>query len=211
MAKSKKHNLLQTATAYEKKRCSWSNSDPLYLAYHDEEWGVPIYDDRLLFEFLILEGMQAGLSWITVLKKRPAFRAAFSKFDAKKIIKFDQHKIKLLLANPGIIRNKLKINAAIENAKAFLEIKKEWGSYANYIWHFVDGQPIQHRYKNIKQIPAKTAISDTMSKDLKKRGFKFVGSTICYAFMQAVGMVNDHTIDCFRYKELSKKSLFIIE
>lgn len=189
----------------DKKRCGWCNSDPLYISYHDTEWGVPIYDDKLLFEFLILEGMQAGLSWFTILKKRKAFRKNFSNFNANKIAKYDYKKINLLLKNPDIIRNKLKINAAIENAKAFLKVKKEWESFANYIWHFVDGKPIYNQWKNGKQAPAKTVISDTMSKDLKIRGFKFVGSTICYAFMQAVGMVNDHTTDCFRYRELGSK------
>jgi DNA-3-methyladenine glycosylase I len=186
-----------------KKRCSWCNNDPLYITYHDTEWGVPIYDDRLLFEFLVLEGMQAGLSWFTILKKRKEFRAAFSNFNANKIEKYDHHKINLLLNNSAIIRNKLKINAAVKNAKAFLEVKKEWASFENYIWHFVDRHPIQNNWNSPKQVPTKTAISDAMSKDLKKKGFKFVGSTICYAFMQAVGMVNDHTTDCFRYKELS--------
>lgn len=184
-----------------KKRCSWCTSDPLYIAYHDKEWGVPVYDDKVLFEFLILEGMQAGLSWLTVLKKREAFRKAFANFDAKKIAKFDDDKVQLLLNNPGIIRNKLKISAAIQNAKSFLELKKESGSFAEYIWGFVDGHPIQNNWQSIKQVPAKTDISDAMSKDLKKKGFKFVGSTICYAFMQAVGMVNDHAKDCFRYKK----------
>lgn len=182
-----------------KNRCSWCNEDPIYIAYHDTEWGVPIYDDRLLFEFLILEGMQAGLSWYTILKKRDAFRTAFSNFDAKKIAKYDNKKINSLLKDAGIIRNKLKIQAAVSNAQAYLQIKKEWGSFSKYIWHFVNGQPIQNRWKSIKSAPTKTDISDTMSKDLKKRGFKFVGSTICYAFMQAVGMVNDHSIDCFRH------------
>jgi len=184
-----------------KKRCAWCTSDPLYMEYHDKEWGVPIYDDKLLFEFLILEGMQAGLSWLTVLKKREAFRKAFANFDAKKIAKFDDDKIQLLLNNPGIIRNKLKIAATIQNAKAFLELKNNSGSFADYIWSFVDGHPVKNNWQSIKQIPAKTDISDAMSKDLKKKGFKFVGSTICYAFMQAVGMVNDHTKDCFRYKK----------
>jgi DNA-3-methyladenine glycosylase I len=188
----------------DKIRCSWCKNDPLYMAYHDQEWGVPIHDDKLLFEFLILEGMQAGLSWITVLKKRDAFRAAFSRFDHKKIAQYDKTKVASLLNNAGIIRNKLKINAAIENAKAFAQVKKEWGSFAEYIWHFVEGRPIQNQWKSIRQVPAKTAISDSMSKDLKKRGFKFVGSTICYAFMQAVGMVNDHATDCFRHKEVKK-------
>lgn len=181
-----------------KKRCSWCSNDPLYIAYHDTEWGVPIYDDQLLFEFLILEGMQAGLSWHMILQKREAFRIAFDNFDAKKIAKYDQRKINLLLTNPGIIRNKLKINATVKNAESFLKVQKEWGNFSSYIWHFVDGHPIINHWKNVKQVPSKTDISDAMSKDLKKRGFKFVGSTICYAFMQAVGMVNDHTTDCFR-------------
>ncbi|MDX1902460.1 MAG: DNA-3-methyladenine glycosylase I [Gammaproteobacteria bacterium] len=184
-----------------KNRCSWCNQDPLYIAYHDTEWGVPIFDDKLLFEFLILEGMQAGLSWFTILKKRNAFRIAFSNFDANIISRYDSRKIGQLLNNSEIIRSKLKIHAAIYNAKSFLEIKKEWGNFSNYIWHFVDGQPIKNHWKNKNEVPAKTTISDAMSKDLKKRGFKFIGSTICYAFMQATGMVNDHTTDCFRYTE----------
>ncbi|MDX1901145.1 MAG: DNA-3-methyladenine glycosylase I [Gammaproteobacteria bacterium] len=183
-------------------RCGWCNEDPLYIAYHDTEWGVPVFDDTLLFEFLILEGMQAGLSWLTILKKRNAFRVAFSDFDANKIIKYDSRKIDELLTNPGIIRNKLKIHAVICNAKAFLAVKKEWGNFSDYIWHFVDGQTIKNHWKNKSDVPAKTISSDNMSKDLKKRGFKFIGSTICYAFMQAVGMVNDHTTDCFRHNEL---------
>lgn len=186
----------------KKTRCAWSNNDPLYIVYHDQEWSVPVHDDRLLFEFLILEGMQAGLSWYTILKKREAFRVAFDNFVAEKILSYDQRKIISLLNNSDIIRNKLKINATVLNAKAFLKTKAEWGSFDNYIWHFVDGHPIQNTWKDLKQIPAKTVISDKMSKDLKKRGFKFVGSTICYAFMQAVGMVNDHTTDCFRHREL---------
>lgn len=180
-----------------KKRCAWCTNDPIYIAYHDEEWGKPIYDDQLLFEFLILEGMQAGLSWLTILKKRQAFREAFANFDPEKISKFNQKKIDQLLKNEGIIRNRLKIQAAINNAKVFLEIKKEWGSFSNYIWQFVDNKPIKNHWKNIKEVPSKTIISDTMSKELRKKGFKFVGSTICYAFMQAVGMVNDHIADCF--------------
>lgn len=185
------------------KRCSWVSEDPLYIDYHDHEWGVPIYDDRLLFEFLILEGMQAGLSWLTILRKRSAFRSSFDKFNIKKILKYDQVKIKELLSNPGIIRNRLKIQSVITNSHAFLEVKKEFGSFANYIWSFVDKEPIQNHLKK-GQVIVTSSISDGMSKDLKKRGFKFVGSTICYAFMQAVGMVNDHTQDCFRYKELKK-------
>jgi DNA-3-methyladenine glycosylase I len=183
----------------EKKRCAWVNDDPLYIHYHDKEWGKPIYDDRLLFEFLILEGAQAGLSWITVLKKRENYRKCFDNFDAKKIARYNEKKINSLLANEGIIRNKLKINAAITNAKAMLEIQKS-ESFSDYIWSFTNGKPIINKWKNISQVPATSDISDKLSADLKKRGFKFVGSTICYAFMQAVGMVNDHTMDCFTRK-----------
>lgn len=186
----------------KKTRCAWVNDDPLYIDYHDHEWGVPIYDDRLLFEFLILEGMQAGLNWLTILKKRNHFRTCFKQFDAKKIAKFDQEKIDLLLADSGIIRNKLKIQSAITNANAFLKIQKEWGKFSDYIWQFTDSKPIQNHWKNRNQVPSTTPLSDKMSKDLKLKGFKFMGSIICYAFMQAVGMVNDHTINCFRYKEL---------
>ena len=167
------------------KRCKWSGNDPLYQKYHDEEWGVPVHNDRLLFEFLILEGAQAGLSWITILKKRKNYKKAFDNFNAKKIAKYDAKKVKELLNNEGIVRNRLKINAAIINAKAFLDVKKEFGSFDKYIWQFVGGKPIINKFKSIKELPAKTEISDAMSKDLKKRGFKFVGSTICYAFMQA--------------------------
>jgi DNA-3-methyladenine glycosylase I len=184
----------------ELKRCSWANGDLFYIAYHDNEWGVPVHDDRRLFEMLILEGAQAGLSWITILKKRENYRRAFDNFDARKIARHDARKIKQLLADPGIVRNKLKVNAAIQNAKAFLEVQKEFGSFDKYIWQFVGGKPIQNSWKR-GQIPARTNESDAMSKDLLKRGFKFVGSTICYAFMQAVGMVNDHAVDCFRYKQ----------
>ncbi|MFA6036818.1 MAG: DNA-3-methyladenine glycosylase I [Legionellales bacterium] len=181
------------------KRCAWVNDDPLYIDYHDHEWGVPVYDDRLLFEFLILEGAQAGLSWITVLKKRDNYRKCFDHFDAQKIAKYNDKKIAELLNNPGIIRNRLKINAAVTNAKAYLQVKQEWGNFSNYIWHFVDGKPIKNHWQSKQHLPSSSAISDAMSKDLKKRGFKFVGSTICYAYMQAVGMVNDHTEDCFCY------------
>ena len=184
------------------KRCSWSGSDPLYQKYHDEEWGVPVHNDRLLFEFLILEGAQAGLSWITILKKRKNYKRAFDNFDANKIVQYDSKKVKELLNNEGIVRNRLKIAAAIGNAKAFLEVKKEFGTFDKYIWQFVGGKPITNKFKSLKDLPAKTEISDAMSKDLKRRGFKFVGSTICYAFMQAVGMVNDHETKCFRYKGL---------
>lgn len=186
------------------KRCGWVNEDPLYIQYHDTEWGVPVFDDTHLFEFLILEGAQAGLSWITVLKRRENYRKVFAQFDAEKIARFTDAKKAALLNDASIIRNRLKIDAAIINAKAFLEVKKEFGSFSKYIWQFVEGKPIQNDWKSLKQVPASTEISDRMSKDLKKRGFKFVGSTICYAFMQAVGMVNDHVEDCFRCKEVKK-------
>jgi len=185
-----------------KKRCQWAGNDPLYQKYHDEEWGVPVYDDDLLFEFLILEGFQAGLSWITILKKRENFRKAFDNFDYQKIAKYDQQKINELLHNEGIIRNKLKINATITNAKAFIEVQKEFGSFSKYIWSFTGGKPLRNKFKQMGDIPAKTELSDKISKDLKKRGFKFVGSTIVYAHMQATGMVNDHTTDCFRFNEV---------
>lgn len=184
------------------KRCDWVPDDPLYQKYHDEEWGVPVHDDRLLFEFLILEGAQAGLSWATVLKKRDNYRAAFDNFSAEKIANYDERKYQALLENSGIVRNRLKIQAAIQNAKAFLAVQKEYGTFAPYIWQFVGGKPIVNSWKTLKELPAHTEESDVMSKDLKKRGFKFVGSTICYAFMQAVGMVNDHTVDCFRYHQV---------
>jgi DNA-3-methyladenine glycosylase I len=186
-----------------KKRCQWVPLDnPLYVKYHDEEWGVPVHDDRLLFEFLILEGAQAGLSWITILKKRENYRLAFDRFDPQKVARYGQKKIDALLQNSGIIRNRLKIAAAVQNARAFLEIQAEFGSFDTFIWKFVEGKPIINQWKTLKEIPAKTPLSDTISKELKKRGFKFVGSTILYAHMQATGMVNDHTTDCFRYQEL---------
>ena len=172
------------------------------MAYHDTEWGVPVHDDRVLFEFLILEGAQAGLSWITILKKRAAYRAAFDRFDPRKVARYDEARIALLLANDGIVRNRLKIRAAVQNAQSFLAVEKEFGTFDQYIWQFTGGRPLQNRWKEHRQMPAKTAQSDAMSKDLAKRGFKFVGSTICYAFMQATGMVNDHLISCFRYREL---------
>ena len=181
-------------------RCPWGTSDPLYIKYHDKEWGIPVHDDRKLFEMLILEGAQAGLSWITILKKRDNYRKAFDNFDAGKIAKYNKRKIEQLLKNEGIVRNRLKINAAVINAKAFLKIKEEFGTFDKYIWQFVGGKPIINKRKSMKDIPAKTKESDAMSKDLLKRGFKFTGSTICYAFMQAVGMVNDHIVDCWRYK-----------
>lgn len=182
-------------------RCGWA-SDELSIAYHDEEWGVPIHDDRLLFEFLILEGAQAGLSWITILKKRPAYRKAFDHFDARKIAKYDDVKIATLLENEGIVRNRLKVHAAVKNARAFLAVQKEFGTFDRYLWQFVDGRPRQNRWRQFKEVPTRTEQSDAMSKDLMKRGFTFVGSTICYAFMQATGMVNDHLVECFRHSEL---------
>ena len=186
-------------TTTKKTRCAWVGDDPLYLAYHDEEWGVPVHDDRVLFEFLILEGAQAGLSWITILKKRDNYRRAFDNFDPRKIARYDDAKVRTLLADPGIVRNRLKIAATIQNAKAFLAVQKEFVSFDAYVWQFVGGKPKRNRWKTIAEAPAKTPESDALSKDLLKRGFKFVGSTICYAFMQAVGMVNDHTVDCFRH------------
>ena len=185
-----------------KKRCAWAGSDPLYVHYHDNEWGIPEHDDQTLFEMLILEGAQAGLAWITILKKRDNYRKAFSRFDARKVARYDQRKKSVLLNNEGIVRNRLKIDAAVINARAFLKIQKEFGSFDDYIWQFVGGKPLQNTWKSVRSVPATTTESDSMSKDLKKRGFKFVGSTICYAFMQAVGMVNDHTTDCFRYKKI---------
>lgn len=182
-------------------RCTWVTDDPLYIEYHDKEWGVPVYNDKVLFEFLILEGAQAGLSWLTVLKKRHHYQKCFDQFNAEKIVSYNKKKIESLLANPGIIRNKLKVNSVIENAKAYLQVKEEFDSFSDYIWQFVDGKPIQNKWKTLKQVPAKTLISDKMSKELKKRGFKFVGSTICYAYMQAVGMVNDHLTSCFCFKK----------
>ena len=188
-----------------KRRCQWAEFDPLSREYHDKEWGVPVHNDRKLFEFIILEGMQAGLSWLTILRKRENFRKAFDNFDPKKIARYDKKKIKELLANPRIIRNRLKIAASIQNAKTFLAIQKEFGSFDKYMWQFVNGKPKVNTWKTMKELPARTIESDAMSNDLKKRGFRFVGSTICYAHMQATGMVNDHTTDCFRYKEVSKE------
>jgi DNA-3-methyladenine glycosylase I len=175
------------------------------LAYHDEEWGTPLHDDRGLFEFLILEGAQAGLSWRTILNKRENYRRAFDRFDAKKIARYDAHKKKQLLADPGIVRNRLKIESTIDNARAFLDVQNEFDSFDAYIWRFVDGKPIRNEWRALKEIPASTRESDAMSKDLKKRGFRFVGSTICYAFMQATGMVNDHMVDCFRYRAVGAR------
>jgi DNA-3-methyladenine glycosylase I len=183
------------------KRCAWAKS-PLMIDYHDHEWGVPVHDDRLLFEFLILEGAQAGLSWEIVLRKREAYRAAFDNFDVMKIARYDARRVAKLLGDEGIVRNRLKIAATIENARQFLQIQREFGSFDRYIWQFVGQKPILNRVKSIKDLPARTDQSDAMSKDLRKRGFKFVGSTICYAMMQAVGMVNDHETSCFRYRQV---------
>ncbi|HTS38366.1 MAG TPA: DNA-3-methyladenine glycosylase I [Candidatus Solibacter sp.] len=182
-------------------RCPWAKGE-LYIRYHDEEWGVPVHDDRTLFEFLILEGAQAGLSWSTILNKRENYRKAFDQFDVKRVARYDRCKMQQLLRDPGIVRNKLKIAAAVENAKAFLQVQEEFGSFDRYIWQFVGGKPRVNARRSLKEVPPRTAESDAMSKDLKKRGFKFVGSTICYAFMQAVGMVNDHIVKCIRYKPL---------
>lgn len=186
-----------------RKRCAWVGDDPLYVAYHDREWGVPLSDDRQLFEMLILEGAQAGLSWITVLKKRENYRRAFDGFDARKIARYDARKKRALLSDTGIIRNRLKVDAAIGNARAFLDVVDEHGSFSDYLWDFVDGRPIVNRWRKPSQVPVSTPASDALSKDLKGRGFKFVGTTICYSFMQAVGMVNDHTLDCFRHAQVS--------
>ncbi|MBU0993261.1 MAG: DNA-3-methyladenine glycosylase I [Proteobacteria bacterium] len=186
----------------KEKRCEWAENDKLYMDYHDTEWGVPLHDDRKLFEFLILEGAQAGLSWITILRKRDNFRKAFDQFDPHKIILYDEKKINTLMNDAGIIRNRLKIHAAIKNASAFLDIVNMFGSFDAYIWQFTDGVPITNSWTHISEIPPETDVSVAMSKDLKKRGFTFVGPTICYAFMQAIGMVNDHVVTCFRYREL---------
>jgi len=184
------------------KRCTWARGDQM-IAYHDEEWGVPLHDDRGLFEFLILEGAQAGLSWSTILNKRPAYRRAFSRFDPRKVARYDEDAIAALLANDGIVRNRLKIRSTVQNARAFLAVQKEFGSFDRYIWQFTGGKPIQNRLRNTGDVPARTDESDAMSKDLRTRGFNFVGSTICYAFMQATGMVNDHLVGCFRWREVS--------
>lgn len=186
-----------------KKRCTWcENTFDEYIKYHDEEWGVPVHDDRIHFEFLILEGAQAGLSWATILKRRDGYRAAFADFDPEEVAQFSQEKVEALLLDPGIIRNRLKVQGTVINAQKFLEVQKEYGSFDKYIWSFVGGKPIVNACKSMKEVPATTLESDAMSKDLKKRGFKFVGSTIMYAYMQACGLVNDHTTDCFRYKEV---------
>jgi DNA-3-methyladenine glycosylase I len=186
----------------ELKRCAWAGNDALYQAYHDVEWGVPLHDDRALFEFLILEGAQAGLSWITILRKREAYRSAFDQVKADKIARYDDKKLAQLLQNAGIVRNRLKLQSAVTNAQNFLLIQQEYGSFDAFIWRFVEGVSQQNNWRTLAEVPASTPASDAMSKELKRRGFKFVGSTICYAFMQATGMVNDHTTDCFRHKQL---------
>jgi DNA-3-methyladenine glycosylase I len=185
------------------KRCQWSTSDPLYIRYHDEEWGVPVHDDRVIFEFLILEGAQAGLSWLTILKRREQYREAFDQFDPQRVAGYDENKIAELLSNPGIIRNRRKVESAVTNARAFLAVQGEFGSFDRYIWNFVGGKPIINAWESMADIPAQTAESVALSKDLVRRGFKFVGPTICYAHMQATGLVNDHVVECFRYAELS--------
>jgi len=191
----------------ERRRCGWSEGDPLYIEYHDREWGVPVHDDRLLFEFLVLEGAQAGLSWLTILRKREGYRRAFEGFAPERVAKYGARQVRRLLADASIVRNRQKVAAAIQNARAFLEVQREFGSFDRYIWRFVDGRPICNAWKAIKQVPARTAVSDALSADLKKRGFGFVGSTICYAHMQATGMVNDHLVDCFRYGEVAKRRI----
>lgn len=186
-------------------RCEWCGTDELYVKYHDEEWGVPVHDDKTHYEFLILEGAQAGLSWITILRKREGYRELFSDFDVTKVSRYTEKRIEKLLLNPAIVRNKLKVRSAVSNAKAFIEVQKEFGSFDKYIWKFVNNKPIVNKWKNMSNLPATSKESDALSKDLKKRGFKFVGSTIMYAHMQAIGMVNDHTTDCFRYKQVPEK------
>jgi len=189
----------------EKNRCGWCGDDALYIHYHDTEWGAPLHDERLLFEFLCLEGAQAGLSWITILRKRENYRKAFNQFDAGKIARYGQSKINKLLSNPGIVRNKLKVNGFVKNARAYLNMLDQGITLDQYFWDYVDGKPVRNRWRSVSEVPANTPLSDAMSKDLKKRGFTFVGTTICYAFMQAAGLVNDHTMDCFRYKQLCRE------
>ena len=185
-------------------RCPWGASDPLYVDYHDEEWGVPLHDDRRLFEMLVLEGAQAGLSWLTILKRRDGYRRAFDRFDPRKVARYDDAAVARLLADDGIIRNRLKVRSAVANARAFLDVQREFGSFDAYIWRFVDGRPIQNAWQTLAEVPARTPESDALSKDLKARGFSFVGSTICYAHMQATGMVNDHLVDCFRHRAVQR-------
>jgi DNA-3-methyladenine glycosylase I len=186
-------------------RCAWAGDDPLYVAYHDGEWGVPVHDDRKLFEFLILEGAQAGLSWLTILRKRENYRRAFAGFDPERVARFGAREVRRLLVDPGIVRNRLKVAGAIRNAQAFLGVQEEFGSFDRFMWRFVGGRPRQNAWRRVQQVPGRTPESDALSKDLRARGFTFVGSTICYAHMQAVGMVNDHLVSCFRYPQLSRK------
>jgi len=188
-----------------KNRCSWCGEDPLYVVYHDEEWGVPLHDDRLLFEFIVLEGAQAGLSWLTILKRRERYRSAFAGFDAGRVAGYTDQDIDRLLSDPGIIRNRLKITSAVTNARAVLRVTERHGSLDSYLWRYVDGVPIQNEWRSMAEVPAKTPLSEQMSKEMKKDGFTFIGPTTCYAFMQAVGMVNDHTTDCFRYREIGDR------
>lgn len=192
------------AGASEKVRCGWAGTDPLYVAYHDTEWGVPVHDDRKLFEFILLEGAQAGLSWITILRKRESYREAYAGFDPERVARFDRRKVASLLGNAGIVRNRLKVESSIKNARAFLAIQEEFGSFDAYQWRFVDGRPLQSQRASLKDVPARSTESDAFSKDLKKRGFGFVGTTILYAHMQAIGMVNDHVVDCFRHRAVKK-------
>jgi len=187
-----------------RERCAWPGTDPLYVAYHDDEWGVPLHDDRRLFEFLVLDGAQAGLAWITILRKRENYRKAFDGFDPEKVARYRRPRIERLLRDPGIVRNRQKVEGAVRNAKAFLDVVEEWGTFDEYIWQFVGGKPKRNRFRTLKEIPAETDESRAMSRDLKKRGFTFVGPTICYAFMQAAGMVNDHVVGCFRHREVAR-------
>jgi DNA-3-methyladenine glycosylase I len=196
---------MATSQENERVRCPWPGADPLYVRYHDEEWGVPVHDDRKLFEFLTLEGAQAGLSWITILRKRAAYALAFENFDAGRVASYGDAEVERLLGDPGIVRNGAKIRSAIGNARAFLRVREEFGSFDAYMWRFVDGEPVVNAWTDLSQLPASTPLSETMSKDLKKRGFSFIGPTVCYAHMQAVGMVNDHLVTCFRYEELTRR------
>ena len=207
LARKLSKGMRATDPKLRERRCQWPGNDPLYIAYHDGEWGVPSHDDRHLFEMLILEGAQAGLSWITILRKRENYRRAFADWDAQNIARFTETDVARLMSDAGIVRNRLKISAAIDNAKEFLHVRDEFGSFNRYIWKFVDGTPIQNTRRAMRDVPARTRESDAMSGDLKQRGFRFVGTTICYAFMQAVGMVNDHAISCFRHAELKHQSV----
>lgn len=191
----------------KKRRCDWAGTDPIYVDYHDKEWAVPVHDDRLLFEFLVLEGAQAGLNWLTILRKRPAYRKVFAGFEPARVARFDKRKIGRLLQDTSIVRNRLKIESAVRNARAFLKVQEQFGSFDNYQWRFVDGRPRLNRFTTMAEVPARTAESNAFSRDLKQRGFNFVGPTICYAHMQAVGMVNDHLVSCFRHREIGKMAI----